>query len=278
MFTLNCKGKLVTAERPMLMGILNITPDSFYDGHLHNSETEILNLAGKMIADGADILDIGGQSSRPGSLRIPVEEELNRVIPAIRALHKRFPETLLSIDTYQSEVAKAAVAEGVHIVNDISAGEMDAAMINVVAELGVPYICMHMKGRPENMHESPAYDDVTREVLDYFIAKVEVCKTAGIQDIIIDPGFGFGKTISHNFRLLKDLASFKMLGYPILAGLSRKSTIYKTLKVTAAEALNGTTVLNTLALQNGADIVRVHDVKEAREAILLMEAYKKSAP
>jgi len=151
-------------------------------------------------------------------------------------------------------------------------------MINVVAELGVPYICMHMKGRPENMHESPAYDDVTREVLDYFIAKVEVCKTAGIQDIIIDPGFGFGKTISHNFRLLKDLASFKMLGYPILAGLSRKSTIYKTLKVTAAEALNGTTVLNTLALQNGADIVRVHDVKEAREAILLMEAYKKSAP
>ncbi len=278
MFTLNCKGKLVTAERPMLMGILNITPDSFYDGHLHNSETEILNLAGKMIADGADILDIGGQSSRPGSLRIPVEEELNRVIPAIRALHKRFPETLLSIDTYQSEVAKAAVAEGVHIVNDISAGEMDAAMINVVSELGVPYICMHMKGRPENMHESPAYDDVTREVLDYFIAKVEVCKTAGIQDIIIDPGFGFGKTISHNFRLLKDLASFKMLGYPILAGLSRKSTIYKTLKVTAAEALNGTTVLNTLALQNGADIVRVHDVKEAREAILLMEAYKKSAP
>ncbi|HPH85200.1 MAG TPA: dihydropteroate synthase [Ferruginibacter sp.] len=278
MFTLNCKGKLVTAERPMLMGILNITPDSFYDGHLHNSETEILNLAGKMIADGADILDIGGQSSRPGSLRIPVEEELNRVIPAIRALHKRFPETLLSIDTYQSEVAKAAVAEGVHIVNDISAGEMDAAMINVVSKLGVPYICMHMKGRPENMHESPAYDDVTREVLDYFIAKVEVCKTAGIQDIIIDPGFGFGKTISHNFRLLKDLASFKMLGYPILAGLSRKSTIYKTLKVTAAEALNGTTVLNTLALQNGADIVRVHDVKEAREAILLMEAYKKSAP
>ena len=278
MFTLNCKGKLVTAERPMLMGILNITPDSFYDGHLHNSETEILNLAGKMIADGADILDIGGQSSRPGSLRIPVEEELNRVIPAIRALHKRFPETLLSIDTYQSEVAKTAVAEGVHIVNDISAGEMDAAMINVVSELGVPYICMHMKGRPENMHESPAYDDVTREVLDYFIAKVEVCKTAGIQDIIIDPGFGFGKTISHNFRLLKDLASFKMLGYPILAGLSRKSTIYKTLKVTAAEALNGTTVLNTLALQNGADIVRVHDVKEAREAILLMEAYKKSAP
>jgi dihydropteroate synthase len=196
----------------------------------------------------------------------------------IRTLPDRFPGTLLSIDTYQSEVAKAAVAAGVHIVNDISAGEMDASMIEVVGQLGVPYICMHMKGRPENMQEAPFYEDVTREVLDYFIAKIGICKKAGIRDIIIDPGFGFGKNITHNFRLLKDLAAFKMLGCPILAGLSRKSTIYKTLHISAADALNGTTVLNTLALQNGADMLRVHDVKEAREAILLVEAYKKSAP
>ena len=278
MFTLNCKGKLIAAERPMLMGILNITPDSFYQGHLQDSEEDVVNKAAQMIAEGADILDIGGQSSRPGSVRISVEEELLRVIPVIRALHKCFPETLLSIDTYQSEVARAAVAEGVNIVNDISAGEMDTKMLEVVGTSGVPYICMHMKGRPETMQESPMYEDVTREVLDYFITRINDCRNAGIKDIIIDPGFGFGKNIAHNFRLLKDLASFKMLGCPVLAGLSRKSTVYKTLHITAAEALNGTTVLNTVALQHGADILRVHDVKEAREAILLLEAYKKSAP
>ena len=278
MFTLNCKGKLIAAERPMLMGILNITPDSFYQGHLQDSEEDIVKKAAQMIAEGADILDIGGQSSRPGSVRISAEEELLRVIPVIRALHKRFPGTLLSIDTYQSQVARAAVAEGVNIVNDISAGEMDTKMLEVVGTLGVPYICMHMKGRPETMQESPMYEDVTREVLDYFITRINDCRNAGIKDIIIDPGFGFGKNIAHNFRILKDLASFKMLGCPILVGLSRKSTVYKTLHITAAEALNGTTVLNTVALQHGADILRVHDVKEAREAILLLEAYKKSAP
>lgn len=258
------------------MGILNVTPDSFYQGHLAKPETEITALVNQMIQDGADIIDIGGQSTRPGSERISTEEELNRVLPVIRLITTHFPQTILSIDTYNSLVAKSAVEAGASIVNDISAGEMDAAMLQTVAALQTPYICMHMQGTPETMQQHPHYNNVVTDVLDYFIAKTAQCKKAGIADVIIDPGFGFGKTLEQNFSLLKHLSAFSILQLPLLAGLSRKSTIYKTLGTTANNALNGTTVLNTVALQNGASILRVHDVKEAKEAVTLFEAYKKA--
>ena len=228
--------------------------------------------AEKMIAEGADILDIGGQSTRPGSERISAGEELNRVIPVLEQIHLRFPETIISIDTYQSVVAKEAVAAGASMVNDISGGEMDPDMIPVVGSLRVPYICMHMQGKPEDMQRAPVYTDVVREVLDFFLRKQAQCRDAGIHDLIIDPGFGFGKTIEHNFQLLHNLSVFKITGLPIMAGLSRKATIYKTLGITPEEALNGTTVLNTIALQQGADILRVHDVREAKEAVSLVGA------
>ncbi len=258
------------------MGIINATPDSFYKSDLETSKEALLAMAGKMITDGAAILDIGGQSTRPGSERISIEEELKRVLPVIELLHNNFPSVILSIDTYSSEVAKAAVAAGASIVNDISGGDMDKAMLPAVAAMHVPYICMHMKGTPATMQKDPHYDNVVQEVLDHFIQKIAACKKAGIVDVIIDPGFGFGKTITHNFQLLKDLAVFSILEKPLLAGLSRKSTVYRTLGTTADEALNGTTVLNTIALLNGASILRVHDVKEAAEAITLFNAYKKA--
>lgn len=278
MFTLNCKGKLISLQKPLVMGIINATPNSFYEGHLHGGTEGILDIAAAMLTAGAGILDIGGQSTRPGSSRIDSEEEMQRVLPVITAIHQRFPEALISIDTYYSKVAAAAVAAGACMVNDISAGNMDEAMIPVVASLQVPYICMHMKGKPQTMQQQPHYDDVVKEVLDFFIYKIDECKRAGIKDIIIDPGFGFGKTIPHNFQLLSNLAVFKILERPILAGISRKGTIYKTLNIDVTEALNGTTVLNTLALHNGANILRVHDVKEAKEVVLLMQEYKKTAP
>lgn len=278
MFTLNCKGKIICLETPVVMGIINATPDSFYEGHLAESEEEMISRARKMIFDGAAILDIGGQSSKPGSLRIGADEETGRVVPVIELLKKHFPETVISVDTYHSRVAIAAVEAGAGMINDISAGDMDTGMIATVASLGVPYVCMHMKGTPETMQQNPEYEDVVKEVIDFFIQKIDTCTKAGINDLIIDPGFGFGKSITHNFMLLKELGAFSILGKPVLAGLSRKSTIYKTLGVTAKEALNGTTVLNTLALQQGAAILRVHDVKEAMEAITLMNAYNKAAP
>ena len=273
MFTLNCKGKLLMLDPPVVMGIINATPDSFYKGNIND---DILALAEGMLADGATILDIGGQSTRPGSERITAEEELHRILPVIKAIHAKFPGTIISVDTYSSTVAIAAVEAGASIVNDISAGTMDAQMLQTVARLQVPYICMHMQGTPGNMQKDPHYDDVTKEVLDFFIAKVHECKKAGIIDIIIDPGFGFGKTIAHNFSLLKKLEALAILDKPILAGISRKSTIYKTLQTTADDALNGTTVLNTIALMNGASLLRVHDVKEAQEAVTLFNAYKKA--
>lgn len=270
MFSLNCKGKLLVIDKPLVMGIINITPDSFYEGSRLQTNESVLAQATKMIHDGADIIDVGGQSTRPGSERISVKEELQRVLPAIEIILKNFPEIIISVDTYQSAVAKDSVNAGASIVNDISAGNLDKDMISAVAGLQVPYICMHMKGTPQYMQQHPTYENVTREVLDFFILKTVECRRAGINDVIIDPGFGFGKTISHNFTLLKELSAFKMLDKPIMAGLSRKSTIYKTLGVTAEEALNGTTVLNTLALQNGANILRVHDVKEAKEVVTLL--------
>ena len=274
MYTLNCKGKLLTIDKPLVMGIINVTPDSFYEGHLQKGIDGILSLADKMIDERADILDIGGQSTRPGSERINAEDELQRVIPVIEAIKQKLPGTIISIDTYHSRVAVEAVAAGASIVNDISGGTIDANMISAVAALKVPYVCMHIKGTPDNMQELAKYDNVAKEVLDFFIAKIDECKKAGITDVIIDPGFGFAKTITHNFQLLKNLSVLKILDKPILSGLSRKSTIYKTLGTTAAEALNGTTVMNTMALMNGAGILRVHDVKEAKETIALFDVYK----
>lgn len=273
MYTLNCKGKLLTIGKPLLMGIVNATPDSFYEGHLGKGVDGMLALVEKMISEGADIIDIGGQSSRPGSERVSVTDEEKRVLPLIMAVQQRFPGTIISVDTYYSKVAAAAVAAGASIVNDISAGNMDEAMIETVASLHVPYIAMHMQGTPATMQKEPVYNNVVTEVLDYFIAKVDECKKAGIRDLIIDPGFGFGKTIQHNFQLLKGLPTFSILERPVLAGLSRKRTIYKTLNIEPEDALNGTTVVNTMALMNGASILRVHDVKEAKEAISLYNEY-----
>ena len=258
------------------MGIINATNDSFYKGDLTQGLDGILKLATKMINDGAAILDVGGQSTKPGSELVSIDIELLRVIPVIEMIHKHFPEAIISVDTFHAAVASAAVAAGASLVNDVSAGEFDTNMITTVGNLGVPYVCMHMKGTPKDMNKLTNYEDILKEMLDYFIAKVHQCRAANIKDVIIDPGFGFAKNAAQNFYLLKNLSVFKILDCIILAGLSRKSTIYKTLKITATEALNGTTVLNTLALNNGAKILRVHDVKEAMEAITLYEEYKKA--
>jgi len=273
MYSLNCKGKLLVIDEPIVMGIINTTPDSFYEGSRTNTMDEILLRAEKMITEGAAILDIGGQSTRPGSRRLGVDEELKRVLPAIKAIHKKFPDQILSIDTFYAKVAQAAVEAGVSIVNDISAGSIDDALIPTVAELKVPYILMHIKGEPQTMQHNAVYENLVTEVFDFLSFKIAELVQKGIHDIIVDPGFGFGKTIEHNFQLLKQLSFFKNLDRPLLIGLSRKSTVYKTLSVTSSEALNGTTALHTIALLNGASVLRVHDVKEAMEAIRLVKAY-----
>ncbi len=272
MFTLNCKGRLLLIDKPVVMGILNVTPDSFY-GASRVTNSDLLARAEEMIAAGAAIIDVGGQSTRPGSVQVGADMELERVIPAIESISRAFPRAIISVDTYHAKVAAEAVAAGASIVNDVSGGTLDQEMIPTVAGLQTPYICMHMKGTPADMQQFARYDDVTREVLDHFIDKTDGCKKAGILDVIIDPGFGFAKTIEHNFSLLKNLGILKMLGRPILVGLSRKSTVYKTLGVSPGEALNGTTVLHTIALLNGASILRVHDVREAMEAIRLVRSY-----
>jgi dihydropteroate synthase len=273
MFTLNCKGRLLQLEKPLVMGIINVTPDSFYAGSRKEGATAVLRQAEQMLKDGAAILDIGGQSTRPGSEKLTAADELKRVTEPIKAIHQNFPEAIISIDTYYSTVTKEAIAAGASIVNDISAGSMDERMIETVAALKVPYVLMHMQGEPQTMQQHPQYENVTKEVLDFFIRKKDELHKAGITDIIIDPGLGFGKTIAHNFELLRNLSVFSMLDCSLLLGISRKSTIYKTLGITADETLNGTTVLNTIGLMNGASILRVHDVKEAMEAIKLFEAY-----
>lgn len=269
MFTLNCRGRLLTAEGPLVMGILNLTPDSFYEGSRVDGGN-VLKQAEKMLKEGADILDIGAQSTRPGAQMLTEEEELARFNGVVNVLIREFPETIISIDTYYSRVAQECINAGASIVNDISGGDIDKNMLPAVAQLDVPYICMHMRGTPQTMVQLNDYNNVTRSVLDYFIAKTEECRVAGIKDVILDPGFGFSKNISQNFELLKNLKMLKMLEKPILVGLSRKSTIYKILGITAEEALNGTTVLNTVALLNSADILRVHDVREAKECIKLI--------
>ena len=272
MKSINCKGKLIDFSIPRVMGILNITPDSFYDGGNLKNDSEILNLAEKMLADGATFIDIGGYSSRPGATDISVNEELKRVLPVLTLLLKNFPEVLLSIDTFRAEVAKKAIEAGAAIINDISAGILDDQMLKTIADYQVPYIMMHMKGSPQTMKEFADYKDVVREVLLYFSERIATARSCGINDLIIDPGFGFAKTISHNFELLRNTEKLQIADLPILIGVSRKSMIYKTLDTSAAEALNGTTVLNTIALQKGASILRVHDVKEAVETVKLLDA------
>lgn len=268
--SLNVGGKILDLSAPKVMGILNITPDSFFEGSRTQSEKEILTQAEKMLTEGADILDLGAYSSRPGATDISVEEEKQRLIPAVKLIVKHFPEAVISVDTFRASIAKEAIESGAHIINDISGGNLDQEMFKTVGKLGVPYILMHMKGTPQTMKNLTDYNDLFGEIKLYFSEKIAQLKQAGIKDIVLDLGFGFAKNIPQNFELLKQLADFRTLGFPILAGLSRKRMIYKTLDIDANEALNGTTILNTIALLGGASILRVHDVKEAREAILLI--------
>jgi dihydropteroate synthase len=276
MYTLNCKGKLLVIDQPLVMGIINTTPDSFFAGSRQPAVDEVVEKASAMLAQGAAILDIGGQSTRPDAEIVGAEEEAGRVVPAIQAICSHFPEAIVSVDTFHAAVAEAAVKAGAAIVNDVSAGLYDAAMLSTVAALRVPYILMHHKGIPASAKVPYRYANLTKDVIDFFIGRLLACRSAGIKDIVIDPGFGFGKNAAQNLLLLRGLASLKIFDLPILAGLSRKSTIYKTLGITADQALNGTTVLNTIALLNGASILRVHDVKEAAEAVTLVGAYCKN--
>jgi dihydropteroate synthase len=271
--TLNCGGYLLDLIDPIVMGVINVTPDSFYKGSRVSDENTLLKQAEKMITEGAAILDVGGMSSRPDAEIIDEKEELDRVIPAIKSIIKHFPEAIISIDTLRSNVARACVSEGAKMVNDITAGRFDYKMFQTIAEFkNIPYIVMHMKGEtPKTMQKQAIYDDIALEILDFFIERVGILRGLYVRDIIIDPGFGFGKTIEHNFELLKKIHVFKMLEVPILAGLSRKSMIWKTLNITPEEALNGTSVCNLLALQQGAKILRVHDVKEAVQTIKLFQ-------
>jgi len=272
--TINCGGELLDLSEPKIMGILNIAPDSFYDGGNYSSKEKFLEQVNTMINDGCDIVDIGAYSSRPGAEDITADKELKRLSPVLEIVRTKFPNIIISVDTFRSEVAKKVVADfSVNIINDISAGEIDANMFETMAELNVPYILMHMQGNPQNMQSNPQYNNVIGELIDYFSEKVEKLKLLGVNDLIIDPGFGFGKTIDHNYQILKYLNDFKILELPILVGLSRKSMINKLLEVSPEEALNGTTVLNTLALINGANILRVHDVKAAKETIKLTQKF-----
>lgn len=275
--TINCGGVLFDLSEPRIMGILNITPDSFYDGGRYLNHEHILDYIQTMINDGCDIFDIGAYSSRPGAHDVSEKEELGRLIPVLDKIRNRFPDIIISVDTFRSGVAKNVIQEaGVQMINDISAGEMDAKMFDIIADFQVPYIMMHMQGTPQNMQKNPTYKNVVKEVIDYFGQKTKKLKLLGINNLIIDPGFGFGKTVEHNYQLLKHLSDFKIFELPLLVGLSRKSMINKVLDIPADKALNGTSVLNTLALIGGANILRVHDVKEARETILLTQKFLKS--
>ncbi|MES2701490.1 MAG: dihydropteroate synthase [Bacteroidota bacterium] len=271
MIKLTSKGKTLESSRPVVMGILNATRDSFYNKGQDSHVDGLLRNAAIMLKQGATILDVGGSSTKPGQNISDEDEELQRVIPAIEAIHRRWPEVWLSVDTYHAGVAREAVAAGASIVNDVSSGSIDARMLATVAELQVPYIAMHMQGTPATMQVDPTYDNVLVEVLTYLKQVCERCEAAGIADVIVDPGFGFGKTVEHNFALLRHLPMFSVLGRPVLAGVSRKSIVCKPLKVNPEHALNGTTALNMVALLNGANILRVHDVKEAMETIVLAE-------
>jgi len=269
--SLNIKGRLIDLSTPKVMGILNITPDSFY----HNSRTktidEALSKAAQFLSEGATFIDVGGYSSRPGAQDISTSEETDRLVPVVESLVKAFPEAIISIDTFRAKVARETIEAGAHIINDIAAGNLDGQMFETVARMQVPYIMMHMKGTPQNMQQNPVYNNVLLEVIDDLAKKVAALKALHIHDVIVDPGFGFGKTTEHNYELLKQMEAFKIFKLPVLVGFSRKGMVYKTLGITAPEALNGTSVLNTIALQKGAGILRVHDVKEAVECVRLVE-------
>lgn len=271
MASINCNGTLIDLSSPKVMGILNCTPDSFFDGGKYKDSTSIVNQVEKMLNEGATFIDVGAYSSRPGAKNISEEEELNRILSVIKLLKSEFPSILISIDTFRSQVANQCIHHGACIINDISAGDMDANMFPVIAKLQVPYIMMHMQGTPQNMQKKPIYKDVVSDLLYYFSKKIGELHELGLNDIITDVGFGFGKTISHNYQLLKQLALFKKLEAPMLVGMSRKGMLYKPLGITAESALNATTAANTVALLNGASILRVHDVKEAVEAVKIVE-------
>ncbi len=270
--TINCAGKLVDLSTPKIMGILNVTPDSFYDGGVHNSDKKILKHVEKMLNDGAVFIDIGAYSSRPNGINIDENEELNRVVPALELVNNKFPETIISIDTFRSKVAETCLNSGASIINDISAGEMDKKMMKIVGKYKVPYVMMHMKGNPQNMMNKINYDKMLKEIMQYFSKKINQAISHKINDIIIDPGFGFAKDVNQNFDLLNNMDILKILEKPMMVGISRKSMIYKSLQTNAKESLNGTTVLNTISLIKGASILRVHDVKEANECVKLINA------
>jgi dihydropteroate synthase len=269
--TLNFQGRLINLDVPRIMGILNVTPDSFYDGGRYVLERQILEQTEKMIKAGATFIDVGGYSSRPGAEDIPLEEELNRVVGAIRTIVRSFPQSLLAVDTFRSEIASAAVHEGAVMVNDISGGDLDPKMPETIARLKVPFITMHMKGTPQTMSQMTGYENMLKEIMEALQSKINRFHHLGIRDLIIDPGFGFAKTVDQNFLLLNRLESLRLLGKPVMVGLSRKSMIWRTLKITPEEALNGTASLHTIALLKGASILRVHDVKEAAEIVALVE-------
>ena len=271
---ISCKGKLIDLTTPKIMGILNLTPDSFYDGGLYNNIDSALAQTEKMLLEGATFIDIGGASSKPGTVEISIDEELARVLPVLEEIHKKFPETIISIDTYRSDVAKKAVEAGAAMVNDISGGNLDPKMLKTVGMLGVPYVAMHMLGKPENMQDNPSYNNILTHIRSFFTSKIDTAHKAGIHDIIIDPGFGFGKNLEHNYSLLKNLSSIQIHGIPMLIGVSRKSMIHKLLQIEVTDALIGTTILNTVALLQGTQILRVHDVKEAHQAVKLIEKLK----
>ncbi|WP_370478435.1 dihydropteroate synthase [Tamlana flava] len=270
--TINCKGKLIDLSTPKVMGILNITPDSFYDGGMHKNEKAILNHVESMLFEGTTFIDVGAYSSRPNAEHVSETEELKRIVPIVNFILKEFPETLLSIDTFRSKVAKQCIEAGAALINDISAGKMDEHMLPTIADLRVLYIMMHMRGTPQTMQQQTDYDNLAKDILFYFSERIAAAKALGIVDVIVDPGFGFAKTRKQNFELLNKLELFNIIEKPLLVGISRKSMIYKTLQTSANEALNGTSVLNTIALQKGASILRVHDVKEAVECIKLVES------
>jgi dihydropteroate synthase len=276
--TLNVRGELISMETPLVMGILNVTPDSFFDGGRNSSDKNILARVETMLRDGASFIDVGGYSTRPGASEVPADEEVRRVVSALKVVIKEFPFVRTSVDTFRATTAIAAVENGACMINDVSGGELDSDMFATVARLKVPYILMHMRGNPQTMTSQTNYQNLIKDIQDYFHSKINKLTLAGVKDIIVDPGFGFAKTREQNFDVLNNLSIFHHLGRPVLAGLSRKSLIWKTLNISANDALNGTTSLNTIALQNGASILRVHDVKEAKEVVDLFCAMKNNQP
>lgn len=276
--TLICRGKILDLSTPVVMGILNATPDSFYTGHADFSAQQWVDMASQMMTEGATVLDVGGMSSKPGAEFVSTQEELDRIMPVISALIKHVPETFISVDTFRSEVATEVLECGIHIINDISGGELDNDLPAVVKRHGAAYICMHMQGIPETMQQAPSYSHVVNEIAEYFDDKIRHFAAIGLENVILDPGFGFGKTVAHNYELLAQLNSFHRFGKPLLVGISRKSMICKPLGISPKLALNGTSALHMVALQQGADILRVHDVKEAKECIVLHQYLQHKLP